>query len=108
MTNLDRREFLGMAGSALAVSQLAACSDVQKIPAAGVPRGPFGKSSTAEQVTEGVDLKGKLAVVTGCTSGIGFETMRVLAKRGALVIGTSRTRILKDAITTEFVPSQRD
>ncbi len=91
MTNLDRREFLGMAGSALAVSQLAACSDVEKIPAAGVPRGPFGRSSTAEQVTEGVDLKGKLAVVTGCTSGIGFETMRVLAKRGALVVGTSRS-----------------
>jgi NAD(P)-dependent dehydrogenase (short-subunit alcohol dehydrogenase family) len=32
------------------------------------------------------------AVVTGCNSGIGFETMRVLALRGAHVIGTARTR----------------
>ena len=31
-----------------------------------------------------------MAVVTGCTSGIGFETMRVLAHRGAHVLGTSR------------------
>jgi NAD(P)-dependent dehydrogenase (short-subunit alcohol dehydrogenase family) len=38
-----------------------------------------------------LDLAGKTAVVTGCNSGIGFETMRVLALRGAHVIGTART-----------------
>ena len=37
------------------------------------------------------DLTGKVAVVTGCTSGIGRETMRVLASRGAYVIGSSRS-----------------
>ena len=57
----------------------------------GVPRSPFDADSTAEEVTAGVDLKGKLAVVTGCTSGIGFETMRVLALRGAWVVGTGRS-----------------
>ena len=51
----------------------------------------FGKASTAEQVTEGIDLRGKLALVTGVNSGIGFETMRVLAQRGAHVFGTART-----------------
>lgn len=51
----------------------------------------FGKSSTAEDVTSGIDLSGKLAFVTGVNSGIGFETMRVLAMRGAHVIGTART-----------------
>ena len=51
----------------------------------------FGKSSTAEEVTAGIDLTGKLALVTGVNSGIGFETMRVLALRGAHVIGTART-----------------
>ena len=51
----------------------------------------FGKSSTAEDVTAGIDLSGKLVLVTGVNSGIGFETMRVLAKRGAHVIGTART-----------------
>lgn len=49
------------------------------------------RSSTAEQVTASLNLAGKTAVITGCNSGIGFETMRVLALRGAHVIGTART-----------------
>jgi NAD(P)-dependent dehydrogenase (short-subunit alcohol dehydrogenase family) len=51
----------------------------------------FSATSTAEEVTDGIDLKGKTALVTGCNSGVGYETMRVLALRGALVIGTGRT-----------------
>jgi NAD(P)-dependent dehydrogenase (short-subunit alcohol dehydrogenase family) len=51
----------------------------------------FGYSSTAEEVTEALDLKGKTILVTGCNSGLGFETMRVLCKRGAHVIATART-----------------
>jgi NAD(P)-dependent dehydrogenase (short-subunit alcohol dehydrogenase family) len=56
-------------------------------------RGPsgFGYGSTAEQVTEGLKLEGKTFLVTGCSSGIGRETARVLALRGARVIGTART-----------------
>jgi len=55
-------------------------------------RGPsgFGYGSTAEQVTEGLALEGKTFLVTGCSSGIGRETARVLALRGAHVIGTAR------------------
>ena len=48
-------------------------------------------SATAEEVTAGIDMSGKTVVVTGCNSGIGLETMRVLALRGAHVIGTART-----------------
>jgi len=70
---------------------MVACGGVDKVATRGVPRSPFDEHSTAEEVTAGVDLKGRLAVVTGCTSGIGFETMRVLAKRGAYVVGTSRS-----------------
>src|SRR5271155_2837951 len=51
----------------------------------------FNRRSTAEEVTTGLDLTGKTALVTGCNSGIGFETMRVLAMRGAEVIGTARS-----------------
>ena len=51
----------------------------------------FGKRSTAEDVARDVDLSGKVALVTGVNSGIGTETLRVLADRGAHVIGTGRT-----------------
>lgn len=88
---IDRRRFLHLAGGTIAATQLSACAGTKKIPTAGVPRSDFDEDSTAEEVTAGINLDGKLAVVTGCTSGIGFETMRVLAMRGAWVIGTSRT-----------------
>ncbi len=52
----------------------------------------FGYGSTAEQVTEGLSLAGKTILVTGCNSGLGQEACRVLALRGALVLGTARTR----------------
>ena len=55
-------------------------------------RSPFNRRSTAEEVTEGLDLTGKTALVTGCNSGLGLETMRVLAMRGAHVIGAARTQ----------------
>lgn len=88
---VDRRHFLRLGAASVAVAPVSACGGVDKIVPEGVPRSPFGANSTAEEVTEGIDLSGMLAVVTGCTSGIGFETMRVLAKRGAEVVGTSRS-----------------
>ena len=60
-------------------------------PDPDLPRGPFGAKSTAEEVTAGIDLSGRTALVTGATSGLGFETLRVLALRGAHVYGTGRT-----------------
>lgn len=46
---------------------------------------PFTAKSTADEVSEGVDLTGKRAIVTGGASGIGFETSTTLARRGAAV-----------------------
>jgi hypothetical protein len=48
-------------------------------------KGPsgFGYGSTAESVTEGLDLSGQTILLTGSNSGIGKETLRVLTKRGA-------------------------
>jgi WW domain-containing oxidoreductase len=51
----------------------------------------FGYGSTAEEVTAGISLAGKTILITGCNSGLGKESMRVLAMRGARIIGTART-----------------
>jgi NAD(P)-dependent dehydrogenase (short-subunit alcohol dehydrogenase family) len=50
----------------------------------------FGAETTASEVAAGIDLSGKVALVTGGSSGLGRETGRVLAERGAQVILTAR------------------
>ncbi len=50
----------------------------------------FGADTTAAEVADGIDLTGKVALVTGGSSGLGQETARVLASRGAEVILTAR------------------
>ncbi|MCB9778580.1 MAG: SDR family NAD(P)-dependent oxidoreductase [Alphaproteobacteria bacterium] len=52
----------------------------------------FGYDTTAEQVTEGLDLSGQTILITGCNSGLGLEAMRVLTLRGATVLGLARTK----------------
>src|SRR4051812_27505793 len=46
---------------------------------------PFGFRSTAAEVAAGIDLRGKRAIVTGASSGIGIETARALAGGAAQV-----------------------
>ena len=82
---MNRRRFVQAGTTAI----VATCLPIAR--SADAPVSPFGATSTAEDVTAGLDLIGKTALVTGCNSGIGYETMRVLALRGAHVIGTGRT-----------------
>ncbi|KAH9677732.1 Short-chain dehydrogenase TIC 32 [Citrus sinensis] len=66
----------------------------------------FSSSSTAEEVTQGIDGSGLTAIVTGASSGIGTETVRVLALRGVHVVMAVRNmaacREVKKAIVKEI------
>ena len=58
----------------------------------------YGFESTAEEVAAGVDLEGRVAVVTGASGGLGEETARVLAGRGARVVIGARDRAKAEGI----------
>ncbi|MFC9607608.1 SDR family NAD(P)-dependent oxidoreductase [Streptomyces niveus] len=52
----------------------------------------FGARTTTDEVLRGIDLSGRLAVVTGGYSGLGLETTRALAGAGARVVVPARRR----------------
>jgi len=60
----------------------------------GVLQQPLGTgynaATTASEVIKGIDLSGKIAIVTGGNTGIGLETTKVLATAGATVIIPAR------------------
>ncbi|KAI3961984.1 hypothetical protein MKW92_039460 [Papaver armeniacum] len=78
----------------------------------------FGSRSTAEQVTSACpDLHSTTAIITGATSGIGAETARVLAKRGARIViparsiktaEETRARILMEVPDSEIIVMSLD
>ncbi|MEM1113547.1 MAG: SDR family NAD(P)-dependent oxidoreductase [Pseudomonadota bacterium] len=91
--NLKRRQLLSLSGVAVVAPALGACAGDGPTVSIdqSLPNGPFGEEATAEEVTAGLDLSDQVVMVTGCNSGLGYETLRVLAMRGAHVIGTGRT-----------------
>jgi len=108
---ISRRQFLAAGGVAAAGSALPGCVNTDGEDYGrpeGVPLSNFDKSSTAWEVTEGLDLTGKVAFITGCNSGLGYETMRVLTARGATVIGAARTmekaQTAADSIDGNVIP----
>lgn len=58
---------------------------------------------TTEQVTEGLDLSHHTIIVTGGTNGLGKETVRILAKRGAHVFIAARNLTLAETVKEEIV-----
>ena len=91
IAQLRRRQFLNYIATVSILSALPT-SVLAQIITRQPPRSPFNSRSTAEEVTEGLDLSGLTIAITGANSGLGYETMRVLALRGAHVIGIARTQ----------------
>ncbi len=61
----------------------------------------FDASTTAAQVVDGIDLDGRLAVVTGGYSGIGLETTRALVGAGAhVVVPARRPEVAAEALAS--------
>ncbi|CAD6507567.1 SDR family NAD(P)-dependent oxidoreductase [Paraburkholderia sabiae] len=65
----------------------------------------FGATSTTDDVLAGVDLHGKRILVTGVSAGLGVETARALAARGANVVGAARDL---DKATRAIAQARRD
>lgn len=68
----------------------------------------FGPDTTAEEAAGDVDLSGKTIVITGGSAGLGVETARVLALRGARIVSVVRDRAKGEAAATrirESVPN---
>jgi NAD(P)-dependent dehydrogenase (short-subunit alcohol dehydrogenase family) len=62
----------------------------------------FGRDTTTREVLEGIDLSGKVALVTGGSSGLGQETARALAEKRAEVILTARDLPKGEAVAAEI------
>ncbi len=67
--------------------------------------GTFGATSTTDEVLAGMDLSGKRILVTGASAGLGVETARALAARGAHIVGAARD-LKKARAATEQVLEQ--
>jgi NAD(P)-dependent dehydrogenase (short-subunit alcohol dehydrogenase family) len=74
--------------AALTICIVLLCLGCSKTPDSET--GKFDRESTGEEVTAELDLSGKTVLITGANSGLGYETMRVLAMRGAHVIALAR------------------
>jgi len=67
----------------------------------------FGRETTAEAIAKGADLRGRRAVLTGASSGIGAETARALAMAGANLVLGVRDVAAGEAVARSIAPEAR-
>lgn len=66
-------------------------------------RDSFGAETTTNDVLDGIDLSGKRVVITGGASGIGKETARAMAAKGASVVIPARDLEKGEAAAKEII-----
>lgn len=62
----------------------------------------FGSQTTTTEVLEGIDLTGKVAIVTGASGGLGAETARALVSKGCSVTIAARDLSRAEAMAEEI------
>jgi NAD(P)-dependent dehydrogenase (short-subunit alcohol dehydrogenase family) len=88
---LDRRVLLQTSVAVAVAAALPRALFAKAIAFEDIPRSDYGFATTCDQVAAGHDLSGKTVLITGCNSGLGYESLRTLAAHGAHVIGAART-----------------
>jgi NAD(P)-dependent dehydrogenase (short-subunit alcohol dehydrogenase family) len=68
----------------------------------------FGARSTATEVLQGIDLSGRLAIVTGGYSGLGLDMVRALSAAGAHVVVPARRRAHAEEVLAAVDRSEVD
>jgi len=70
-----------------------------------MPAATFGFETTTDEALEGIDLTGKTVLVTGASTGLGKETCRALASKGARVILAARNADKLKEVASEISES---
>lgn len=62
----------------------------------------FDRSTTTDEVLDGIDLTGRRVVITGAASGLGLESARSLAAHGASITAVARSRERADGAVEQI------
>ena len=68
----------------------------------------LGFETTAMEVVEGINLKGKEIIITGASAGIGVETARALAKAGARIVIGARNLEKAEGVAKDIRESTKN
>ncbi|CAI4233012.1 unnamed protein product [Auanema sp. JU1783] len=90
------------------MSDLESSANAPQSPVPSQRKRLYGSRSYADEVIADVDLAGRTILITGTSSGIGIETAKALAVRGAHVVMANRNLILSEKLKNEILEKKSD